>query len=252
MGIVDSGVGGLSVYLPLRSRLEDMDFVYLADAAFAPYGTKTQDQIRRRLSQQVIPWFVQRGAEIIVLACNTATVNAIDDLRRQFPKIQFIGIEPAVKPAAEECDRIVVLGTDSTIGNARYQALVAEHAAGATVWNVGAPELVAQVEEGRLTDTSALDRLLQVSVREPQAVVIGCTHFSFLKAALLERWPWLQIYDGADGVVREATKWGRMLGFTRGEGKSAFFTTGPARVVKFVSPQIAFHHTELKDSDEHH
>lgn len=246
IAVIDSGVGGLSVYLPLRSRLPEADILYLADAQFAPYGIKSREEITRRL-YELAGWLVSRGVRLLVLACNTATVNAIEDLRRTFPSLRIVGIEPAIKPAAEQCDRIVVLGTQSTVENDRYQALVARYAEGKRVWNVGAPELVRQVEAGRLTDPTELDRLLNVAVREPEAVVIGCTHFSFLKATIHAHWPQLEIFDGADGVVAETVKWASMRGLLpEGEGRSAFFTTGPERTVQFVSPPIVFHHVEIR------
>ncbi len=271
VGILDSGVGGLSVYLPLRAALPDVDMVYLADAAFAPYGTRSQPVLVDRLST-VGQWLKRHGVQLLVVACNTATVNGAEELRAALPDITIVGMEPAIKPAAEATDRIIVLGTESTVGNPRYRELVArsigtdgnipgvqaqaddQHPRGVTVtraghkviWHIGANELVAQVEAGRLTDTTLLEQKLQVPVLEPEAVVIGCSHFSFLKSTIAKRWPELAIFDGADGVVRQTIA---LLGSDRRveprDGRSTFLTTGPDREVRFISPPIHFRHVDI-------
>ena len=266
IGIIDSGVGGLSVYLPLRSRLESADFLYLADSAFAPYGTKSAREITERM-ERITEWFQSEGVRLLVIACNTATVNAIDELRRTFRDgatsevfgseaegllrseggaIEFIGVEPAIKPAAEHCDRIIVLATESTVQNERYHALVQREAGEKKVWHEGANDLVAQVEAGRLQDTLSLERHLSLPSREADAVVIGCTHFSFLRPTIEQRWPDLQIFDGADGVVRRTVERARALSLDRGEGRSLFCTTGPDRTVSFIHPPIHLRHIDLK------
>lgn len=245
IGILDSGVGGLSVYLPLRSALPDADILYLADAAFAPYGTKAQSALLDRL-RIITRWFIDQGVELLVIACNTATVNGIDALRTEFPKLEIVGMEPAIKPASRATDRIVVLGTESTVTNPRYRELVDRYAVGKTVWNVGANELVTQVESGRLTDPTVLEQKLQVGVREPQSVVIGCSHFSFLKATIEKRWPDLQIFDGADGVVSQVVRIaGSTLRVEPRDGHSEFLTTGPERDVQFLAPPIHFRHVDI-------
>lgn len=265
VGILDSGVGGLSVYLPLRAALGDVDMVYLADSAFAPYGTKSQSDLVDRLIT-LGEWFVDQGITLLVVACNTATVNGIDELRSALPGIEIVGMEPAVKPAAAEHDRVIVLGTNSTVTNPRYHDLVArvldpsrqsaqhEHIDDSTdvtrlgdktIWHVGANELVAQVESGRLTDPTILEGKLQVVVREPEAVVIGCSHFSFLKSTIEKRWPELAIFDGADGVVSQARKIALEHGLDRGGGRTDFLTSGPDRDVKFIAPPIHFRHVEI-------
>ncbi len=242
IGVFDSGVGGLAVALPLRRAFPDVDIVYLADAAFAPYGEKSQLTIRDRLLR-IVSWFHDREVSDLVLACNTATVNAIDDLRRAFPEMTFVGIEPAVKPAAAVCDRVIVLGTNSTVANERYRALVEQHAQGKQVWNIGAPELVHQVEAGELDRIDLLEAKLQPLLDQgAQALVIGCTHFSFLIPTIQKRWPALQIFDGADGVVRRTVE---LLGSTLrvpGTDRVEFLTTGPERTVDFVGQSIRFQH----------
>ncbi|MBI4032870.1 glutamate racemase [Candidatus Berkelbacteria bacterium] len=239
IGVFDSGVGGLAVALLLRQALPDVDLIYLADAQFAPYGQKSQTQIIERM-RQVAQWFHGRGVRLLVMACNTATVNAIDEVRLAFPDMAFVGIEPAVKPAAQVCERIIVLGTNSTVHNERYRQLVDRYAAGKQLWHVGAPELVRQVESGELDDLSNLNRL-NPSLTDVDGLVIGCTHFSFLVPTIRQHWPQLQIFDGADGVVRRTMA----LANEAGTGETAWFTTGPARTVTFINPPVSFAHAEL-------
>lgn len=266
IGILDSGVGGLSVYLPLRAALPDVDIIYLADSAWAPYGQKSRDELVARLIT-LGQWFLRQGVALLVVACNTATVSGIEELRAALPELLIVGMEPAVKPAAELTDRIVVLGTNSTVTNTRYHDLVTrvidpdrathdhEHQVGPIdvtrhgdkiIWHVGANELVAQVEAGRLTDSTLLETKLQVSVREPQSIVIGCSHFSFLKSTIEKRWPELEIFDGADGVVSHARKIAVDQGLDRGSGRTDFLTTGPERQVRFIAPPIHFRHVEIE------
>lgn len=245
IGIFDSGVGGLSVALPLRRELPEVDLIYLADAAFAPYGEHTQAEIVARM-RRVTQWFHDRGVRLLVIACNTATVNAIDELRLSFVDMTFVGIEPAIKPAAQVCERIMVLGTRSTVLNDRYKTLTGRYWAGKELWSVGANELVRQVESGDLDDASNLERL-DPPLSDVDGLVIGCTHFSFLVPTIQRHWPGLKIFDGADGVVRRTVELAQSLGSTpRVEGgESAFLTTGPDRTVSFIHPPIHFHHVEL-------
>lgn len=252
IGIFDSGVGGLAVWQRLKAELPGASTMYLADSAFAPYGEKSSADIVER-SKRVVRTLVEHGARMIVVACNTATVNAIDELREEFPDTPIVGIEPAVKPAAAASDAIIVLGTNSTVNNSRYRALVDEFAAGKQVWNLGAPELVRQVESGDLDDTTYLSQKLTQPVFEgASALVIGCTHFSFLVPTIQRSWPHLQIFDGADGVVRRAETIANDLGIDDEESPTdTFVTTGEPRTVTFVDPTVSFTHINLASSDDH-
>ena len=248
IGIFDSGVGGLSVWQKLKDELPGASTMYLADSAFAPYGEKNQGEIIDR-SKRVARTLIEHGATMILIACNTATVNAIDALRDEFPETPLVGIEPAIKPAAAVSDAIVVLGTNSTVNNARYRALVDDHAPDKQVWNIGAPELVHQVERGDLIDTTILSQKLTQPVFEgASALVIGCTHFSFLIPTIEKSWPHLQIFDGADGAVRRAETIAADLNLDDDDHPTdTFVTTGPPRTVTFTDPPTTFTHLELSN-----
>lgn len=244
IGICDSGVGGLIVYQKLKALLPDASYIYLADQAYAPYGERTQPEIVARM-KLVVRFLVDHGATLVVLACNTATVNAIDELRREFPEIPIVGMEPAIKPAAQVTEKIIVLGTNSTVHNQRYQDLVNHYAPGKTVWNIGAPELVRQVESGELEQTDLLHAKIDSYIEEgAQALVIGCSHFSFLVPTIQHQWPQLQIFDGADGVARHAARQASELGVINGS-QHEFYTTGIASTAHFLVPPVSFDHTDL-------
>ncbi len=251
IGVFDSGVRGLSVWQRLKDELPGASTMYVADSAFAPYGEKSSAQIVER-SKQVARTLIEHGARMIVVACNTATVNAIEELRGEYPDTPIVGIEPAIKPAAQASEAIIVLGTNSTVSNPRYHALVDEHTSGHHIWNIGAPELVHQVESGNLTDTTNLSqRLTQPVFEGASALVIGCTHFSFLVPTIQHSWPHLQIFDGAEGVVRRAETIAYDLGLDDEEHPTdTFVTTGDPRTVTFIDPPITFRHIELTDAQE--
>ena len=242
IGICDSGVGGLIVYQKLKAVLPNAPYIYLADQAYAPYGERTQAEIVERM-KRVVRFLVDAGAEMIVIACNTATLNAIDELRLSFPDTQLVGMEPAIKPAAAVANKIIVLGTNSTVHNVRYQGLVDKYAQGKTVWNIGAPELVRQVEAGELDRIDLLQEKIQPLVDQgAEALVIGCSHFSFLIPAIQKRWPQLQIFDGADGVVRRAVELrSTSLIMDIGQPDEKFVTTGSVRTISFLPTSVTFH-----------
>ncbi|MHB2016449.1 MAG: glutamate racemase [Candidatus Xenobia bacterium] len=244
IGMFDSGVGGLSVYEMLRHTVPQHCIVYVADAGFAPYGTKPPALLRERVAK-VAQRLLEMGAQVIVVACNTATVTAIQSLRERFA-LPFVGMEPAVKPAARDCQRIVVLGTPSTVTNDHYRELCRRYAPHARVWHIGSAELVRQVEEGRLDDTSVLESLMAEPVAEgAQAVVIGCTHFSFLVPTIQRRWPDLQIHDGRSGTVARAAQICGGLAPASAPQPDTFWTTGAPAPCRFIDPPVTFSHLEL-------
>lgn len=248
IGIFDSGVGGLAVYLPLKKSLSNVSFLYLADQNFAPYGEKSRDEIIKQM-RKITKFFLRRGIKFIVIACNTATVNTINLLRHEYPQVEFVGLEPAIKPAAQEFDNIIVLGTNSTVKNQRYSVLVERYAQDKKIWNIGAPELVRQVETGNVDREDLLHKKIDQAIESgAQALVIGCTHFSFLIPTIKKIWPKLAIFDGAEGVVRRAI--GLLTSQHRGDDNEArvrdqFFTTGLTRLVDFIEPPIEFKPVKL-------
>ncbi len=185
VGVLDSGLGGLSVLRALRHRLPQEDFLYCADCGNAPWGDKPADWVKTRCDRIAQFLVAVHGVKALVLACNTATAAAADHLRTWMP-VPVIGIEPAVKPAVKLSPRrcIGVLATAGTIASARYQRLLARFAEGAEVLSVGCPGLMECVEKGAFDapETEALVRryVEPLLMKGVDTLVLGCTHYPFL------------------------------------------------------------------------
>ncbi len=185
IGIFDSGVGGISVLKHIHALLPHEDLIYLADSKYAPYGNKTAQEITQRcliLSDDLL----QKNVKAIVVACNTATAAAIDTLRDTFD-IPIIGMEPAVKPAAEASKNgvIGVLATVGTLKSAQFAALLESYGRNVKVVTQGCVGLVECIERGELqtSETKALIRQYAAPLLAEGAdtIVLGCTHYPFVK-----------------------------------------------------------------------
>ncbi len=185
VGVFDSGVGGLSVLRAIRSELPRQPVLYLADQAHVPYGPRPLEEVRR-FSEAITHYLLGQGARLIVVACNTASAAALQVLRQTFPDTPFVGMEPAVKPAAETTQSGVVgvLATPATFQSALYASVVERFAHGVKVLQDTCPGLVSQIEAGKL-DGSETRRILEAAVLPMldagiDAIVLGCTHYPFV------------------------------------------------------------------------
>jgi glutamate racemase len=189
IGIFDSGVGGLSVLREIVALLPRERVCYVADAAHCPYGLRSADEVLR-LSLSVVRFLLDKRCKLIVVACNTATAAAIDALRKTFPSIPFVGMEPAVKPAAAQSKTrsVGILATAGTLQSRLFEQTKARHAAGVKLHVVAGSGLVELVEEGREDSPEALALLrtyLQPMLNDSvDELVLGCTHYPFLKDSL--------------------------------------------------------------------
>ena len=189
IGIFDSGLGGLSVYREIRSFLPAEDVIYFADNAYCPYGTRPPHEINQRC-EVISRMLLELNVKVVVVACNTASSVAIWHLRETFPGVEFIGLEPAVKPAVErsKTGRVGVLATPRTVAGERLRWLIERFANGVEVRSVAATGLVELVEAGVLSGAD-VDRALQ-PLLDPMidagvdGVVLGCTHYPFLRDAI--------------------------------------------------------------------
>lgn len=209
VAVFDSGLGGISVLRELTKELPCEDFLYFGDSANAPYGTRSLSEVRE-LTRAAAYSLFERGCKALVIACNTATSAAASLLRETWPERPIIGIEPALKPAARH-SRVLVLATELTLREEKFASLLRSCANGAQICSIAAPGIVEFVERGEIAgpDLDAyLDRLLE-PCREtsPEAVVLGCTHFPFVKNAIARALgkP-VTFYDGAVGVARETRR----------------------------------------------
>lgn len=208
IGIFDSGVGGTSIWKEVVKMLPRENTIYLADSANAPYGEKAQEEILR-LSIKNTELLLKLGCKIIIVACNTATTNAIDYLRANYP-VPFIGIEPAIKPAAlhTETNKVGILATKGTLSSSLFHNTSKLFAEGITVLEQEGKGLVELIEAGK-TDSpemrSLLKRFLDPMLEQHiDCLVLGCTHYPYLIPILKELLPEnITIIDSGEAVARQ-------------------------------------------------
>ncbi|WHS59427.1 glutamate racemase [Pseudomonas sp. G2-4] len=209
VGVLDSGVGGLSVLEEIRQLLPNESLLYVADCGHIPYGEKTPEYIRQRCAI-IADFLMGQGAKALVVACNTATVAAVADLRRDFPHWPIVGMEPAVKPAAAATRSgiVGVLATTGTLQSAKFAALLDRFATDVRVITQPCPGLVELIEAGDL-HSPALHQLLQQYVDPLLAagcdtLILGCTHYPFLKPLLKQMIPeHISLIDTGAAVARQ-------------------------------------------------
>jgi len=232
IGIYDSGVGGLTILGRIRQLLPDSDLVYLADQANLPYGDRTLDEVRH-LAADSVGMLVGWGATTVVVACNTASAAALAELRERFESCSIVGMEPAVKPAADSTRSgvIGVLATTPTFEASRFVDLVGRFADGVEVIALACPGWAAAVEEQWPDGTSEAIRdhiqpLLDAGV---DTIVLGCTHYSFLAGTIaMVAGDGVEVVDPADAVARQTER----VAQAAGSGSTRYFTTGdPARLI---------------------
>jgi glutamate racemase len=212
IGVFDSGVGGLSVLRAIRQQLPALPVIFLADQAHVPYGPRSLEQVRF-FSEAISRYLLSRGCRLIAVACNAASAAALHHLRHKFPGTPFVGMEPAVKPAAETTRTGVVgvLATPATFQGALYASVVERFANGVTLLQHTCPGLVAQIEAGQL-DTPRTRRILEDALKPMLAqgidtVVLGCTHYPFVIPLIQEiTGPGVRVIDPAPAVARQVSR----------------------------------------------
>ena len=212
IGIMDSGMGGLSVLREAVRLMPQEDFIYYGDSANAPYGTRTVEEIRE-LTENCVRYLIGRGVKEIIIACNTATSAAAAYLREKYADIPIIGIEPAMKPAVMKHPggNILITGTEVTLREQKFrdQLKIYEKQANINLQPLGG--IVGFVEQGK-ADSPELEKYLRETLspwaeQGLDALVLGCTHFPFVKEQIrCIVGPRTEILDGAEGTVREAMR----------------------------------------------
>ena len=209
IAVFDSGVGGISVLRHLRRLMPGERYLYFGDSANAPYGEKSLDQVRR-LTVAAADRLLAQHVKAIVVACNTATSAAIGLLRQTHPELPIIGIEPAVKPAAQAVgsSSVIVMATPLTIREDKYQKLAAAFCHEANVISLPCKGLAEMVEQG-IFDGPVLDAYLQELLLpfrycNVDYIVLGCTHYPFVRQAIARNFgrP-VSIIDGSEGTARQ-------------------------------------------------
>jgi glutamate racemase len=185
IGLFDSGIGGLSILREVRRQLPAESIIYLADQAHVPYGPRPLEEVRQ-LSFAIVEFLLEQGAKLITVACNTASAASLHALRERYPRIPFVGMEPAVKPAAEKTlsHTVGVLATPATFQGALFTSVVERFAEGVTVLQETLPGLVEQIEKGEI-DSAETCEILERGVKPlleqgADTLVLACTHFPFI------------------------------------------------------------------------
>ena len=211
IAVFDSGVGGLSVLRHLRRVMPGERYLYFGDSANAPYGTKTKEDVKK-LTFDAAQRLISRGIKALVVACNTATSAAIHDLRIAYPDLVVIGIEPALKLAAERFPggKLCVMATPMTLREEKFAALMRRYEEVCHVRKLPAPGLVELVEGGK-ADSPEADSLLKTLFATlestPDAVVLGCTHYPFAAKAISRvLGGGVTLLDGGEGTARETRR----------------------------------------------
>ena len=207
VGVFDSGVGGMSVLKHLVAQMPHEKFHYFGDSAFAPYGTKPKAQIAQR-SAAIAKKFVDEGAKALVIACNTATAAAAEELRVTYPNVPIVGVEPALKPAltAYPEGTVVVLATQATLSLQKYHDLEARLHPSAKVISIPGEGLVELIESGQADSEQMhkqLTELLGDYAGQVDAVVLGCTHYPFIKKQISSVLGNVEFFDGGAGAAHQ-------------------------------------------------
>ena len=208
IGVFDSGAGGLTILSALRLELPYENYIYFGDTANCPYGTRSDTEIIE-LSIQACRFLIEQGVKLIVVACNTASQAALNSLRATFTSIRFVGVVPAVKPAARATKkgRIGIAATNQATKAIYLQQLIDEFAGGIQAYAVGCPELVTLVEQGEIDGLAVEETVKQalqpIISEDVDVIVLGCTHFPALRP-VIERVTYhkIHIIDSGTAVAR--------------------------------------------------
>lgn len=184
IGIFDSGVGGLSIVKAIKRITPNENLIYFADTEFSPYGNKSKEIINQR-SENIINFLISQNCKMVVMACNTATVNSISNLRAKF-SIPIVGVEPAIKPAAlqSKTGTIGILATAQTLESESYNLLQSKYSQQVNIETTACPKFVSLVENLNHNNKQAVqiteEYIHPLLVKGCDQIVLGCTHFSFL------------------------------------------------------------------------
>jgi glutamate racemase len=245
IGIFDSGVGGLSVLKAIRTKMPEETVVYFGDQGHIPYGSRPMEQIRH-FSEAITQLLLEQSAKIIVVACNTASAAALKYLRERFPDVPFVGMEPAVKPAAEQTQtgKVGVLATPATFQGALYASVVERFASGVELLQDTCPGLVQEIEQGNLQGSETRDilerALVPMLAGNIDTVVLGCTHYPFviplIQQIVGEN---VRVIDPAPSVARQVWRVLEMKGMknpSTARGEIKFLTSGDPEELTSLLP----------------
>jgi len=209
IGLFDSGVGGISVLKEVVKMLPNESFVYFGDSKNAPYGTKTVEEVQN-LSVQAVEFLLEKEVKAVVVACNTATSAAIEQLRQRYSYMPIIGIEPALKPAVElgKKGKIIIMATPMTLAEVKFSKLMDAYKDETEIQSLPCAGLVELIEKGSIDGEEMKaylsNKLAPFSKGDIAAIVLGCTHYPFVKKSILSILNReVDIIDGSMGTAKQ-------------------------------------------------
>ena len=254
IGVFDSGSGGLSILSSLRELLPHESFIYFGDHAHNPYGNKTTDYIRQRTAS-AIDYLLHQQVKLIVIACNTSTIAGIEWYRKTYPNVPIVGVVPVIKTAAKlsKSRNIIVLSTEYTAQSEYQKKLIEDFGSGCEIVSIGSSVLVPLIENGMVEGpkiTSELYRILSAyKDSNVDVVVLGCTHYPFLKKTLHDMMgTGVEIIDSGGAVARQVE---HILKERRECSSTAhpmveYVTTGDATTVSKIFSKLVQHEISVK------
>ncbi|NOT03428.1 MAG: glutamate racemase [Anaerolineales bacterium] len=247
IGVFDSGVGGLSVLRAMREQMPNESVIYFGDQGHVPYGPRSMEEIQK-FSEGITRFLLEQNSKLIVVACNTASAAALKYLRGRFPDVPFVGMEPAVKPAAEttKTGKVGVLATPATFQGALYASVVERFGAGVELFQHTCPGLVGQIENGELDSMSTRrileDALTPMLEKNIDTVVLGCTHYPFVIPLIQEiAGEYVRVIDPAPAVSRQVRRLLEAKGLLNEAGETGyteFFTSGDSAAMEMLLPKL--------------
>lgn len=246
VGVFDSGIGGVSVLTAVRTELPTVDLVYAGDNFHLPYGEKTMDEIMT-YSRGVVEFLRAKGCCVIVIACNTASAAALKTLREEYNDLVFVGMEPAVKPAAEQTQTGVVgvLATTATFQGELFASVVERFANGVKVIQQPCPGLVQQIEAGALespeTEHMLRGWLEPMKHQHIDRIVLGCTHYPFVRNTIRKiLGEGVTIIDPAPAIAKQVRRTLEVRNEIpeTGSGNVSWYTSGNAQQFAHTLQQL--------------
>ncbi|MBW4418743.1 MAG: glutamate racemase [Myxacorys californica WJT36-NPBG1] len=244
IGVFDSGVGGLTVLRELYRQLPNESILYFGDTARLPYGTRSRLEIEQFV-REILVWMTAHRVKMVIMACNTSSALAIETVRQEFPGLPILGvILPGARAAVQKGKRIGVISTPATAQSDAYRQAILEVDATAQVWQVGCPEFVPLIEQGRINDLytyQVVEQYLQPLLeQEIDTLVYGCTHYPHLAPVIRSIVPKsVQLIDPASHVVLAAAQELDVLGLrhTRPPKPTRFYVSGDPHPFVQISRQ---------------
>lgn len=240
IGILDSGIGGITIWKEVAKELPKESTIYIADSKNVPYGVKTPKEIHK-LARKLVHFLLKRDVKLIVIACNTITVSCLDKLRREFPQVPIVGTVPVVKTASEKTrnKKIGILSTVGTAKSAYQKKLIEKFAKDLKVLNIGTDKLVPLIEKGEDVDL-VLPKVLK-PFKEVDVLALGCTHFPLVKNKIQKiLGSNVLILDSGPAIARQVRRvliHNDILSNSK-RAKHYFYTTGDGKLYNIKTEKV--------------